>query len=477
MGRLGVKAGGAGRPVPTLSLADAVAITVGIVIGAGIFRFPSAVAANAGSEGAALLIWLAGGAVSLVGALCYAELATAYPHAGGDYHFLTRAFGRPLSFLYAWARMSVVQTGSVALLAFIFGDYASQLLSLGPYSAAIYAVLVVVALTALNVAGVRQGSRAQNWLTGVEVFSLLLVIVAGLALASTNAPPAAPADAAVASGGPSGAGSLGLALVIVLFTYGGWNEAAYVSAEVEGPRRNVAWALLVSIGIITALYLLVNWAYLRGLGLEGVAQSQAVAADLMRRAVGERGAQFVSLLVAVSALTSANATVITGARTNYALGRDFRLFDFLGRWHERANTPTNALLVQGAIALALVLAGSLAREGFAAMIDYTAPVFWLFFFLTGLALIVLRFREPEAERPFRVPLYPLTPLLFCAACLYMLQSSLAYTGKGALAGVAVLLAGVPVLLLASRRQRRAAPADYAGESPSAAPPPPTPSTQ
>ncbi|HEU4596935.1 MAG TPA: amino acid permease, partial [Pyrinomonadaceae bacterium] len=213
----------------------------------------------------------------------------------------------------------------------------------------------------------------------------------------------------------------------------------------------------------TALYMLVNWAYLRGLRLGGVAGSEAVAADLMRRAAGDAGAQFVSLLVAVSALTSANATIITGARTNYALGRDFRLFDFLGRWHERANTPTNALLVQGALALVLVLAAALAREGFGALVEYTAPVFWLFFFLTGLSLIVLRFKEPEAERPFRVPLYPLTPLLFCAACAYMLQASLAYTGAGALAGVAVLLAGVPVLLLARRRQQAAAAVKYAGE--------------
>ena len=461
MKRLTVKAGGRGEPVPTLSLNDAVAITVGIVVGAGIFRTPSLVAANAGSEGAALLVWLAGGAVSLIGALCYAELTTSYPHAGGDYHFLSRAYGRPLAFLYAWSRIAVVQTGSVALLAFVFGDYASQLLNLGEYSSAVYAALVIVALTGLNVVGVRQGSQTQNWLTAVEVSSLVLVVIAGLALASSGTS-AAPAPAP-AGGGPTA--SLGLALVFVLLTYGGWNEAAYVSAEVRGSRRNVAWALLISIGVITALYMLVNWAYLRGLGLQGVAGSEAVAADLMRRAAGERGAQFVSLLVAVSALTSANATIITGARTNYALGRDFGLFDFLGRWHERANTPTNALLVQGVIALALVLAGTLARQGFATMVEYTAPVFWFFFLLTGFSVIVLRVREPGAERPFRVPLYPLTPLLFCAVCVYMLRASLAYTGTGALAGVLVLLAGLPVLLLAKPKPRsRPAAVKYTEES-------------
>ena len=447
--RIRVKAGGRGLPVPTLKLKDAVAITVGIVVGAGIFRTPSLVAANAGSEISVLLIWVVGGLVTLVGALCYAELATTYPHTGGDYHYLTRAYGRRLSFLYAWSRIAVVQTGSVALLAFVVGDYASQLFSLGPYSSSLYAALVVVALTALNVAGVRQGSGAQNWLTAVEVLSLILVIIAGLLFVVSDAPAATPT---VTQGAPSV--SLGMALVFVLLTYGGWNEAVYVSAEVEKPRRNIPRALLLSIGLITALYLLVNWAYLRGLGLEGLAASEAAAADLMRRAVGESGARFVSLLVVVSALTSANATVLTGARTNYALGRDFRLFDFLGRWHERAQTPTNALLVQGVIALALVFAGSFAREGFTALVEYTAPVFWFFFFLAGLSLMVLRSKEPEVERPFSVPLYPLTPLLFCAACLYMLQSSLTYAGKGALAGVVVLLVGVPVLLFAQQREQQ-----------------------
>ena len=450
--RIRVKAGGRGAPVPTLTLKDAVAITVGIVVGAGIFRTPSLVAANAGSESTVLLIWLAGGLVTLAGALCYAELATTYPHAGGDYHYLTRAYGRPLAFLYAWSRITVVQTGSVALLAFVVGDYTSQLFSLGPYSSSIYAALVVVALTGLNVAGVRQGSGAQNWLTAVEVLSLILVIIAGLAFAGSDGSVVAAAQGAPAQRAPEA--SLGLALVFVLLTYGGWNEAVYVSAEVNNPRRNIARALLLSIALITALYLLVNWAFLRGLGLQGLAASDAAAADLMRRAAGEGGARFVSLLVAVSALTSANATIITGARTNYALGRDFRLFDYLGRWHERAQTPTNALLVQGVISLALVFAGSFAREGFSAMVEYTAPVFWLFFFLAGLSLIVLRTREPENERAFRVPLYPLTPILFCMACLYMLQSSLTYAGAGSLAGVLVLLAGIPVLFFARQRERR-----------------------
>ncbi len=439
-----------GLPRPALGVLDAVGLTVGIVLGAGIFKTPSLVAANAGSEGGLLLAWFAGGVISLIGALCYAELATTYPSAGGDYHFLYRALGRGPAFLFAWARLTVIPTGSIALLAFAFGDYASQLVRLGEHSSALYAALVVVVLTAVNILGVRQGTWTQNALTLVEVLGLALIIAVGLGVAS-SVMPAAPAPLAEGTGG-SGAPSAtwGLVMVFVLLTYGGWNEAAYMSAEMRGPRRNLVRALMWSIGVVTALYLLVNVAYLHVLGLSGMARSEAVAADLMQHTVGSGGAWLISVLIAVSALTSANATILLGARTNYAFGRDCPLFSAMGRWHERTGSPTNALLVQGAISLALVVLGSLTRQGFQTMVEYTAPIFWLFFLLTGVSLIVLRIREPNAQRPFRVPLYPLTPLLFCATCAYVLYSSLAYTGLGALVGVAVLAVGA-VLLAVDRR--------------------------
>ncbi|MCS7313351.1 MAG: amino acid permease, partial [Acidobacteria bacterium] len=242
-----------------------------------------------------------------------------------------------------------------------------------------------------------------------------------------------------------------LALVFVLYTYGGWNEAAYISAELRDVRRNMVRALIGSVGLITAVYVLANMAYLWGLGLAGVRTSEVVAADLLGRALGPAGAVFVSLLIAVAALGGVNGTVLTGARTNYALGRDFSIFALLGRWHDRSGTPVYALWVQCIIAFSLVLFGAWTRQGFETMVSYTAPVFWFFFFLTGVALFVLRHREPDVPRPFRVPLYPVTPLVFCVVCLYMLHASLAYAGRGALAGVAVLLAGIPALVLARRR--------------------------
>lgn len=431
----------------TLSTFDVVALTVGVVIGASVFRTPSLVAANTDGSGLMLIAWLLGAGVSIVGALCYAELATAYPHAGGDYHYFQRAFGEWLAFLFAWARLVVIQTGSIALLAFVFGDYASELWSLGPYSSSIYAAVAVAGLTGLNVAGVHQGKNAQRGLTIATIAGLLVLTVAGFFFISE------PSGAQVASGSSPGntSGSFGMAMVFVLLTYGGWNEAAYLSAEVRDVRRNMTRGLLISLSLIATLYLLVNWAYLEGLGLAAMRQSDAIAADLMRAALGEPGANLLSLLVVAAALSSTNATIFTGARTNFALGRDFSLFQFMGKWRIASETPANALLVQGTIALGLVGVGAATRQGFESMVDYTAPVFWVFFFLTGVCLLVLRRTEPDRTRPFRVPLYPLTPLLFCGAALYMLWSSVVYTGIGALLGVGVLALGVPLLLIRGQR--------------------------
>lgn len=417
---------------------DAIALTVGIVIGAGIFGLPSVIAGNASSVSMVYLVWTLGGVVSMVGALVYAELATAYPHAGGDYYYLSRAYGHRLAFLFGWARMSVIQTGSIAVPSFVFGDYCSRILSLGEYSSAIYAALAVVILTTVNVVGVRQGTATQNLLTSLEVLGVVLVIVAGISVVATPAAPNAAAPPV---------SNLGLMMVLVLFTYGGWNEAAYISAELQDVRKNMLRVLFSSILLITCLYLLINWAYLHALGLAGTAGSQQVAADVLGRAFGDRGAQIISLLVAISALTTANATAFTGARSSYAFGRDFGLFGFLGRWSGRTGTPVNALVVQGAIALALVILGALTRRGFQTVVDYTAPVFWFFFLLTGIAFFVLRQKDRQIERPFRVPLYPIIPGLFCLVSSYLLYSSLAYTGLGALVGVAVLVVGALLLLV------------------------------
>ena len=429
-------------PRPLLHTRDVASLVVGIVIGAGMFSVPAVVAANSGGPVEMMLAWLVGGALSIAGALCYAELATAHPHPGGEYHFLRLAWGPRLAFLFAWARLTVIPTGSIALLAFIFGDYASQILPLGAMSPALFAAGAVVVLTAITAIGLRSGKRTQNLLTALQTTGVVAIVLAGLLLEPSTVPAATATTTTQ---------HWGLVLIFVMLAYGGWNEAAYVSAEVVAERRALPRALVGSIVVVTLLYLLMNLAYLRVLGLEAMASSDAVAADMMRRVLGDRGAQAISAVVAVAALTSANATMLMSARTGYAFGRDTPMFALLGRWHATLHGPVNALLVQSAIALALVGLGAWTRRGFETMVEYTAPVFWLFFLLTGLALFRLRRRAPAVASPFRVPLYPLTPLLFCAMCGYLLYASLRHTGIGALLGVAVLAVGGVVLLLGGRR--------------------------
>jgi basic amino acid/polyamine antiporter, APA family len=440
-----------GRPRRCLSLLDVVAVTVGIVIGSMIFKTPSWVAGFSPNVAWFIGFWVMGGVVSLIGALCYAELAAAYPDAGGDYHFLNRAYGPSLGFLFAWARLAVIQTGSIAIQAFVIGDYTAALLPIGPASAAIYAAIVVILLTALNIAGIRQGKWAQIILTTCEVLGVLLLVVAGFTLAARGVAPAIDPAAAGASTTLT-LGGVGMAMVFVLLTYGGWNEAAYLSAEVRG-RRGIASALLLSIGVVTAVYVLANIAMVAGLGLSGLAKSEALGADLAGGAFGSFGAVLISLIVVVAAASTTNATIITGARTNYALGRDFALLNRLGVWDDRGGTPTNALIVQGVISLLLVVLGGFARSGFEAMVAYTTPVFWFFFLLATGSLLVLRQREPQVERPFRVPLYPLTPILFIAVCAYMFYSSVKYAGIWSLVGLGVLAAGVPLLAFARPARR------------------------
>jgi amino acid transporter len=429
------------KPKQLLSLWDGVVLICGMVIGAGIFKAPSVVAANVDSNAAFIAAWVLGGLVSLCGALVYAELAARYPDTGGEYAFLARGLGRGVAFVFAWARMTVIQTGAIAAVAFVFGDYASEMLRLGEKSSAIYAGIGVVALTALNVVGTRESKTLQTVMQVLLFAGLAFIALAGF-LAGAPAKPAA---------GPS-SGTFGLAMIFVLLTYGGWNEAAYLSGEVRDARRNMIRILLGGILAVTAIYLVVNLGYLAALGLDGMRASKAVAADVVRLVAGDKGAIVLALIVCLAALTTMNAAIFTGARTNYALGRDFGAFRRLGSWRESGSTPANALLLQGALALVLVLASSVTPDGFTAMVAYTSPVFWTFFLLTAVTLFV--FRRSSGEAPsFRVPLYPVIPLVFCALCVYMLYSSINYVrfavefGVAVFAGLAIMAAGIPLYFL------------------------------
>ncbi len=442
------------QPLRLLHPFSAVALIVGIVIGAGIFKTPSLVAGISGDAGWALVLWLTGALISIAGALCYAELCTAYPHAGGDYHFLQRAFGRDLSFMYAWSRATIINTGSIALLAFVFGDYMSTLVPLGPYSSAIWALAIVIGLTAINLIGIHASSGVQTLLTGLEVLGLLAVVVAGFWV---DAPASGVIEWFVKAPAPA---QWGLCLVFVLLTFGGWNESAYVSAEVRGGPRTMVWVIVASMAALTAIYLLVNLALLMGLGLKGLSSSKTAASDLLGLAFGPWAHKALGLFVAIAALTSINATMIVGARTNFAVGRDWGALRKLGQWQAQIGSPKQALWMQGLISIALILLGTQEADGFSAMVEFTAPVFWGFLFLVGLSVLWLRQTDGQTDRPFKVPLYPVLPLVFCAACAWLTYSSITYaiSQKAIHVSMWLIVSGVVALLILRWREKKLAAA-------------------
>lgn len=420
-----------------------------MVVGAGIFKTSPMVAQSLPEAWQLYVAWALGGLLSFVGALCFAELAAAFPDAGGDYHFLRRAFGPRLGWLFAWSRFAVIHTGSMALLGFVFGDYLMQVVDLGPWfgphASAWLAAGLIVALTALNLAGVQVGLGTQLGLMALVISGLLLLGGGAVAQQAAGLPPATP-------GAATSTADWGTAMVFVFLAYGGWSDAATLSAEMRDERRGIVRALLWGLAVVMALYLLANWAYVRVLGLQGLAASDAPAAQLMRIVWG-RGAELVMVgVVTLTALSVMNAILIAGPRTTYAAARDLAAEWKLSQWNARRGTPSAAVVATSAVALLLVAFGALTRGGFSTMVDYLSPVYWAFLTLSGAAVIVLRRREPAAPRPFRVPLYPWLPLLFCACSAYLLWSSVVYVKAGALVGLGVLAIGG--LALAALRAAR-----------------------
>lgn len=443
-------------PERRLDVRHAVALCVGMVVGAGIFKTSPMVAQALASDQALYLAWAFGGLLSFIGALCFAELAAAFPDPGGDYHFLRRAYGHRLGFLFAWSRFAVIHTGSMALLAFVFGDYLAQVVDLSPWlgahASALLAAGLIVLLTALNLLGVQVGLGTQLGLMALVLAGLLAL---GLGAGSEWLAGHAPLTPLAVAAEPARQ-DWGMALVFVFLAYGGWSDAATLSAEMRDPQRGIVRALLLGLGLVMGFYLLANWAYLRVLGLEGLARSEAPAAELMRACFGAPGELLMVGAVTLTALSVMNATLIAGPRTTYAAARDLAAELKLGQWNQRRGTPTAAVLATSGVALALVGFGTLTRGGFATMVDYLSPVYWFFMTLSALALIVLRRREPDAPRPFKVPLYPWLPLAFAASSAYVLWSSLVYVKAGAVVGVVVLAAGALLMMWWPLRVQRMA---------------------
>ncbi len=425
-----------------LSLLDATCIMIGIIIGATIYESSpliargaangmlGAVAALRGSDAAPLSeptrqllgtvgvigVWVVGGFAALVGSLCYAELSTAFPHEGGNYYFLKQAFGSSVAFAFAWVEFWIIRPGNVGAVAFVFARYAAQLAPglswlQAPTGQMLLAAVAIVTLTGINLAGIRTGAWTQNILTTSKVLGLAAIVVIAATLLTSE-----PAAMPLPSGAQPG---FGLALILVMFAYGGWSDMSYVAADVRNPQRNISRSLLLGATAITLIYVLLTAAFIAALSLPRLIESPAVASDVVSLRLGRFGAVAISLLICVSTLGAINGMLFAGGRVFYALGKEDAAFAWLGAWSERFGGPVRSLLVQAAATLGLVIAFGLYTEGFKRLVVFTGPFFWGFLLLIGIGFFILRLRGTLGIGGYRVPLYPLPPLLLCAACLLM----------------------------------------------------------
>jgi APA family basic amino acid/polyamine antiporter len=429
----------------TLGLRDLVLIVVGTVIGSGIFLVPSTVLRQTGGDvTAALLVWVVGGVLSMLGALTFAELGAAKPDAGGLYVYIRDAFGALPAFLYGWTAFFVIGSGSVATLAVAFTGYLRQLVPVSPMAAKVVAVIVIAIIMAVNVRGVRQGADVQNVTTAIKagaivVMSVLLLALGAGASAVPSVDAASPADMSLFSG-------LGLAMIGVLWAYEGWQYATFSAGETVDPQRIFPRALVLGTMILIAIYLLANVAYLAALGTTGVMASERVAADAVSAVLGPAAGKVIAAVILVSMFSAANGITLTAPRLYFSMARDRLFFAKLAEVHPRFGTPALAIVVSSVWAMLLAITGT-----FEQLLTYVVFVGWIFYVLGGLAIFAYRRKHPDMPRPFRTPGYPLTPLLFVAsAAAIVLNTIVSQPGRAAI-GIGLVLLGVPAFYMWRRR--------------------------
>lgn len=423
-----------------LTLFDATMIVMGGIVGAGIFMNPAVVAQEVGSAGAALGAWAVGGVFALAGAFIYAELAARRPAVGGQYAYLREAFHPLVAFLYAWTLLLVSQSGGMAAVAMTFARYFGNLSGVPAGEGAI-AVGALGVLTAVNCLGVRAGSNLQSVFMVLKIGAIAMLVALGF-----RAAPAA--AAAMPAAESTGLTTFGAALVPVLFAYGGWQTSSFVAGELKSPQRDLPRGLLIGVSGVILLYLLVNYVCIRALGMSGLAATTTPASDVMRAALGERGATLIAAGIAISTIGFLSQNLLTGPRVYFAMATDGTFFKSVARVHPRTRVPVVAIVLQGAIASILALSGSYER-----ILGFVVAIDWVFFGLTALALVVLRHRDAAGgvAATFRVPGHPFTTLAFVAGAWLVVLNTVYRFPANALAGLGLLAAGVPVHLYWRRR--------------------------
>ena len=430
-----------------LGYTGSTAIVIGTIIGSGIFLVPHDIALQVGSVRALMLVWLIGGVLSLAGALSLAELGAANPSAGGIYVYLRDAYGRLFAFLYGWALLLVINSGSLATLAVAFGIYSTSFLPLSPLEQKLVASGVIALLTLVNILGVRKASAVQTLFTVAKLAGLATIM--GAAFFSSHVAPAQTDRALPLS--HATASSFGVAMIGILWAYEGWHMLSFAAGEVKNPTRVLPRSYLVGTVVVVAVYLGANLAYLRVLPLPEMALHQRVAATAMELLAGPRGATFVSALILCSIFGAINGTVLGGPRAYFAMARDGVFFPSVGKVHPRYRTPAAALLIQGVWAILLASSGTYKQL-------YTYVIFtgWLFYASATFAVVVLRRKRPDLSRPYRVWGFPVVPLVFSAAALAIVGNALIRSPLESGIGLALVLAGVPIFLIWQRRAKQKA---------------------
>jgi basic amino acid/polyamine antiporter, APA family len=426
------------RPLArVLGLRDLILIVVGTVIGSGIFLVPGGVVRQAGGHaGPALTVWIVGGALSLLGALAYGELGAMNPAAGGLYVYLRDAFGPVTAFLYGWTFFLVIATGSAATLAVASTSYLQQFVALGPIGQKLAAVALLAVVAAINVRSTRRSADVQNWSTAIKVGALLIMSV--VLVVSRRVVPADDVPFWPVSVTPSLVSGMGLAMIGVLWAYEGWQYVTFSAGEAMNPQRTFPRAIVIGTASLVGIYLFANAGYLAALGTEGVARSDRVAAEAVGAIVGPGAAKLIAAAILVSIFSATNGITITAPRVYYAMARDGLFFRKLGDVHPRFGTPAVSIIAGTLWAMVLAVSGT-----FEQLLTYVVFVGWIFYALGAACVFVLRRTKPQAERPFRVPGYPWTPILFIVAAVALVANTIATQPGRAAVGIAVVLLGLP----------------------------------
>lgn len=431
-----------------LTLFDGIMVVVGGIIGAGIFLNPAIVAQRLPTSTLVLLAWAIGGAIALIGALCFGELGSRRPEAGGGYVYLREAFGPLPAFLYGWTQLFIINTGGISAVAMTFAYYAGDLFGIGSGFVKPMAIGSVVLLTGINYLGIKPGSITQNIFTVLKLIAVAVLTVAGLMMFGVGTSKQTATETST-FGAWGLIVAMGTALIPVLFAFGGWQQANHIAAEIRNPKKNLPLTTIIGVAIVVVSYLFVNLAYVTSLGVDGLAASSAPASDVIQAIWGDFGGKLIAAGIAISTFGFVNLAILGGARVYQAMADDGLFFEKAAELHPKYRTPSFSLLIQAAWIIVLILSGSYAQ-----LLDYTVFGDWIFFGLVAATLFYYRRKNlNDNDDSFRMPGYPWLPIVFILAAGFVVASSVFSNLFNAMIGAGLILAGIPIYLYWKNQKR------------------------